>query len=318
MGNRRLDILRLVNNLARSITKWTKATDGLVWSLTFIHHGKRGNIAEWVCVKTQTLLLRTQNHPQEVSCVRNFCLAQLHRVWDHSSGCWISHGWVTCSRSLGHGDWTFVPKPRPNMSRENRRLTNGAKWITFPPHIGYDWVGWRGLAAGPPKISLFFPSPTPFSFSFSLWGLIVEFFGGVFEGQVLQVKPRQTRTLVRNLRCPNQIGPKSARNKSVFWDRAQLGRAWFGRAPHSSPRESQLHLWRQRSRDQNGDETCVQNPKSFDWLFDRINLEPKIQIKPCWHQKPTRRHSDQSKFLERWADLHFAFRKEQRRQKLSW
>ena len=31
-------------------------------------------------------------------------------------------------------------------------------------------------------------------------------------------------------------------------------------------------------------------------FFDRINLDPKIQIKRHWHQKPTRRHTDQRKF----------------------
>ena len=38
----------------------------------------------------------------------NFCLAQAHRVWDHVSGCWNSFGWVICSRSLGHGDWSVT------------------------------------------------------------------------------------------------------------------------------------------------------------------------------------------------------------------
>ena len=29
---------------------------------------------------------------------------------------------------------------------------------------------------------------------------------------------------------------------------------------------------------------------ALDWLFDKINLDPKIQIKYIGHQKPTRRH----------------------------
>ena len=41
---------------------------------------------------------------------------------------------------------------------------------------------------------------------------------------------------------------------------------------------------------------------ALDWLLDRINLEPKIHIDICWHQKPTRWHSDQRKFLKRWVE----------------
>ena len=35
---------------------------------------------------------------------------------------------------------------------------------------------------------------------------------------------------------------------------------------------------------------------ALDWLFDRINLDSKIQIKIHRHQKPTRRHPNQRKF----------------------
>ena len=35
---------------------------------------------------------------------------------------------------------------------------------------------------------------------------------------------------------------------------------------------------------------------AFDWLFDRINLDSKIQVKLHRHQKPTRRHPNQRKF----------------------
>ena len=34
---------------------------------------------------------------------------------------------------------------------------------------------------------------------------------------------------------------------------------------------------------------------ALDWLFDRINLDPKIQIKYIDTKKPTRRHTDQGK-----------------------
>ena len=35
---------------------------------------------------------------------------------------------------------------------------------------------------------------------------------------------------------------------------------------------------------------------ALDWLFDRINLDSKIQIKYNRHQKPTRRHLNQREF----------------------
>ena len=34
---------------------------------------------------------------------------------------------------------------------------------------------------------------------------------------------------------------------------------------------------------------------AFDWLFDRINLDSKIQIKYIDTKKPTRRHANQGK-----------------------
>ena len=35
---------------------------------------------------------------------------------------------------------------------------------------------------------------------------------------------------------------------------------------------------------------------ALEWLFDRINVDPKIQIKYIDTKKPTRRHTDQGKF----------------------
>ena len=35
---------------------------------------------------------------------------------------------------------------------------------------------------------------------------------------------------------------------------------------------------------------------ALDWLFDRINLDPKIQIKYIDTKKPTRRHLDKGEF----------------------
>ena len=44
---------------------------------------------------------------------------------------------------------------------------------------------------------------------------------------------------------------------------------------------------------------------AFDWLFDRINLDPKIQIKYIDTKKPTRRHTDQRKFHTWWMESSF-------------
>ena len=38
---------------------------------------------------------------------------------------------------------------------------------------------------------------------------------------------------------------------------------------------------------------------ALDWLFDRINLDPKIQIKYIDTKKPTRRHFNQKEFHTR-------------------
>ena len=69
----------------------------------------------------------------------NFCFAQLHRVWDHFSGCWNAYGWVTCFWSLGHGVWsvTFNWRQSPTHTyKEHRRLSSWVRWITYPPtHI---------------------------------------------------------------------------------------------------------------------------------------------------------------------------------------
>ena len=35
---------------------------------------------------------------------------------------------------------------------------------------------------------------------------------------------------------------------------------------------------------------------AVDWLFDRINMDPKIQIKYIDTKKPTRRHLDKGEF----------------------
>ena len=82
------------------------------------------SIADWVYPKTQTLwaTLKTRNQPPgdglcvslgpehlspSVGCARSNLPSRtvLRRVWNHFSGCWITYGWVSCSRSLGHSDW---------------------------------------------------------------------------------------------------------------------------------------------------------------------------------------------------------------------
>ena len=46
---------------------------------------------------------------------------------------------------------------------------------------------------------------------------------------------------------------------------------------------------------------------ALDWLFDRINLDPKIQIKYIDTKKPIRRHTDQGKIHTWWMESTFVF-----------
>ena len=75
-------ILWSVNKLARAVTKWTKSCDKRLARLIskFIIQVNTGNVvmwetqhnnADWDCFKTLILqeTLKTQNQPQEVSCV---------------------------------------------------------------------------------------------------------------------------------------------------------------------------------------------------------------------------------------------------------
>ena len=59
---------------------------------------------------------------------------------------------------------------------------------------------------------------------------------------------------------------------------------------------------------------------ALDWLFDRINLDPKNQTQIHWHQKPTRRHTDKWKFHTWWMESSFVFVQHQPFQfyQLSW
>ena len=68
----------------------------------------RHSIAEWVCLKTQTLLeiLRIQSQPQEVSCASLEAEHLFQSVVDVQETNVTAYGWVICSWSLGHGDWS--------------------------------------------------------------------------------------------------------------------------------------------------------------------------------------------------------------------
>ena len=46
---------------------------------------------------------------------------------------------------------------------------------------------------------------------------------------------------------------------------------------------------------------------ALDWLFDRINLDPKIQINYIDTKKPTRRHTNQGEFHTWWMESSFVF-----------
>ena len=132
---------------------------------------RRHSIADWVCSKTQILLAtsRTQNQLQVVSCVflevehlflsfgcaRNKlqfrtvpqCLRSfvwmLDCVWMgylllifgtqwlkyHIHTTTMSNPDIQATRKL---EQFLIPKPRPNTSKENRRLINSVRWITYP------------------------------------------------------------------------------------------------------------------------------------------------------------------------------------------
>ena len=131
----RPDILWSLNKLARIVTKWTQACDRRQARLiSYIHHTNDfwqschvGNMEKhcWLvlfqdsdfagdledsestsrgvlCIFWKQNICPSQLDVQET----NFCLAQLHRVWDRFSRCWITYGFVTYSWSLGHGDWS--------------------------------------------------------------------------------------------------------------------------------------------------------------------------------------------------------------------
>ena len=110
----------------------------------------RHSSADWVCFKTQTLLviLRTRNQPQEECCIffgsRTFVLVS----WMCKKQTDVSHS-STESEIISLQQMSnpntqafrkmvqlFIPKPRPRKSKEDRRLINWVMWIMYPPtHI---------------------------------------------------------------------------------------------------------------------------------------------------------------------------------------
>ena len=127
----RPDILWSVNKLARAVTKWTQACDRrLARLISHIHHTHdipailscRSNTAQHCRVglfrrlrlcwrpwgleinlgESLMYLWKPNICPHQLDVQEtNVSIPQFYRVWNHFFGCWIAHGWTTCSRSLG-------------------------------------------------------------------------------------------------------------------------------------------------------------------------------------------------------------------------
>ena len=126
-GIGRPDILWSFNKLARPVTKWTQACDRRLARPkrfpTVLSCGRHGPALQTGLVSILRLCWRSwglEVNPRR--CLVFFWEAehlshqldvqetifQLHRVWNHFSGCWIMYGWVTGSRTLWHGDWSVT------------------------------------------------------------------------------------------------------------------------------------------------------------------------------------------------------------------
>ena len=46
----------------------------------------------------------------------NVSVTHFYRVWNYCSGRWTTYGWVTCSRSLGHCDWSSTYKLKATIN----------------------------------------------------------------------------------------------------------------------------------------------------------------------------------------------------------
>ena len=191
----------------------------------------RHSIVDWVCVKTQTLLviLRTQNQPLEVCLVycwkknmcssqldvqeTDCCLAQFYRIRNHFSECWIACGWVDCSCSLAHSDWstTFNQQQCPTQTYEH-----AGNWCDSP-----------------------FPNQDP----------------------TCQKKTEGYQLSDVDYVPTNTHSSHNGSQLYIFEDNETVIKMIIkGRSP------TMRHVSRTHR-------------VALDWLFDRINLEPKIQIK---------------------------------------
>ena len=148
----------------------------------------------------------------------NVSIPQFYRIWNHFFGCWIAHGWITCSRPL---DVVIEVLHSTNNTARHAKLAQG------------DLCGTGDHSSNKTKTK----TPT-----------------------------EKSKRGVDQLSNVDYV-PTNA---------------------HSSQGESQLYIledseavikmiikgWSPTMR-----QTRVQNPHGYAWLFDRINLEPKIQIK---------------------------------------
>ena len=127
---------------------------------------------------------------------------------------------------------------------------------------------------------------------------------------------RQGRLAQGNLCGTGDHSSKKTRTKTPTEMRKARGWAIVKRGVRThqhtffSRRVSVVHLWRQRSSDQDAnlrtksdDETYFQNPQSCSWLVVWQNqLGPPNLNQICWHRTSTCRHSDRRKFLEKWME----------------
>ena len=107
----------------------------------------------------------------------------------------------------------------------------------------------------------------------------------------------------------------NSKTKAISRSDQWFGQCWFYSLKRYffSSGSFVVHIWRQRSSDQDDhkgkepdNETCFQKPQSCSWLVfwsNHFGLQNPNQIH--WHQKPTRRHTDQGKLHTWWMEPFF-------------
>ena len=107
----------------------------------------------------------------------------------------------------------------------------------------------------------------------------------------------------------------NSKTKAISWNDQYFGQCWF----YSLKRQffsSLLYVFEDneavikmiiKGRSPTMRHVSRTHRVALDWLFDRINLDPKIQIKYIDTKKPTRRHFDQGKFHTWWMESSFVF-----------